>query len=123
MSRAVTDIHSSPPTDYGLKTEEQVERLVTDISRVIEAAEPAKRAGLKELAETLLHEEITTISEVSQAVEYQPQRSRLNPLAPGVLLILLGLGMFIIIPFIGLTLGLIGLVLAIWGGTMSFFKK
>ena len=118
-----TPDHLSSSTDYGLKTEEQVERLVTDISRVIQAAEPAKRAGLKELAETLLHEEISTISEESQAVESQPQRSRFNPLAPGVLLILLGLGMFVIVPFIGLTLGLIGLVLAIWGGTMSFFKK
>jgi len=111
------------PSDYGLKIEEQVERLITNISRVIQAAEPAKRAGLKELAETLLHEEISTIYEESQPVETQPQRSRFNPLAPGVLLILLGLGLFVIIPFIGLTLGLIGLVLAIWGGTMSFFKK
>jgi len=118
-----TPDHSSPSTDYGLKIEEQVERLVTDISRVIQAAEPAKRAGLKELAETLLHEEISTISEESQAVESQLKRSRVNPLAAGILLILLGLGMFVIIPFIGLTLGIIGLVLAIWGGTMSFFKK
>jgi len=118
-----TPDHSSPSNDYGLKIEEQVERLVTDISRVIQAAEPAKRAGLKELAETLLHEEISTISEESQAVESQVKRSRVNPLAAGILLILLGLGMFVIVPFIGLTLGLIGLVLAIWGGTMSFFRK
>ena len=115
--------HSSPHTDYGLKTEEQVERLVTDISRVIQAAEPAKRAGLKELAETLLHEEISTIYEESQPVETQLQRSHFNPLAPGVLLILLGLGLFVIVPFIGVTLGLIGLVLALWGAAMSFFKK
>ena len=65
-----TLIHSSL-NEFEVRTEERVERLVTDISRVIQAAEPAKRAGLKELAETLLHEEISTVSEKSQAVESQ----------------------------------------------------
>jgi hypothetical protein len=64
-----------------------------------------------------------SVSEKSPAVESQPQRFRFNPLVPGVLLIFLGLGMFVIVSFIGLTPGLIGLVLAIWGGTVSFFKK
>ena len=119
----ISTVNHSPHDEFEVRTEEQVERLVVDIVRVIRAAEPDRRAGLKELAEDLLHEEISTIVDEPGAVEPQAQRSRVNPLAPGILLILLGLGMFVIVPFIGLTLGLIGLVLAIWGGTMSFFRK
>ena len=37
--------------EFELRTEEQVEKLVGDIGRVIRNAEPARRAGLKELAE------------------------------------------------------------------------
>jgi hypothetical protein len=105
------------------KTEEQVERLVADISRVIRAAEPEKRAGLKELAETLLHEEVSTITEEPLHVEDAPSRSSANPLAAGILLGILGLGLLLIIPLVGATLAVIGLILVIWGGIISWVKK
>ena len=116
---------SLPQTEFELKTEQQVERLVGDIGRAIRNAEPGRRAGLKELAETLLHEEIVSISEEPQAdaAEVTAVRRRANPLAAGILLGLFGLGLAIIVPFIGLTLGAIGLILVLWGGVISWSRK
>lgn len=107
-----------------IRSEEQVEHLVTDISRIIRAAEPEKRAGLKELAETLLHEEIATIADETAETQRAPERPRrMNPIAPGILLIILGLGLMLIIPLIGITLAGIGLILTVWGGVISGFRK
>ncbi len=111
-------------TTAEIKSEEQVERLVAEMSRVIRAAEPEKRAGLKELAETLLHEEVATIADQAPETARAPGRPRrMNPLAPGLLLIVLGLGLMLIIPLIGITLAAIGLILAVWGGVISGFRK
>jgi hypothetical protein len=105
------------------RAEERIERLVTEISREIQSAEPSRRAELKELAETLLHEEIVTIAE--EPVEARPEgpRKRANPLAAGLLLALLGLGLAIIVPFVGLTLAAIGFCLVLWGGVISWLRK
>jgi hypothetical protein len=120
-----TAASSLPQTEFELKTEQQVERLVGDIGRAIRNAEPGRRAGLKELAETLLHEEIVSISEEPQAdaAEVTAVRRRANPLAAGILLGLFGLGLAIIVPFIGLTLGAIGVILVLWGGVISWSRK
>jgi|ERR1044071_1196400 hypothetical protein len=107
-----------------IRSEEQVERLVAEISRIIRAAEPEKRAGLKELAETLLHEEVAIIADAAPEAQRAPQRPRrMNPLAPGILLIILGLGFMLIIPLIGVTLAAIGFILVVWGGVISGFRK
>ncbi len=111
--------------EFELGTEEQVEKLVGDIGRVIRDADPGRRAGLKELAETLLHEEIVSIPEQPQAdaAEATAVRRRANPLAAGILLGVFGMGLAIIVPFIGLTLGAIGLILVLWGGVISWSRK
>jgi hypothetical protein len=114
---------ATPNTDAGVKAEEQVEKLVADIGRVIRAAEPEKRAGLKELAETLLHEEVSTFTEAPRHIEDGPSRSSANPLAAGILLGILGLGLLLIIPLVGATLAVIGVILVIWGGIISWSKK
>jgi hypothetical protein len=107
-----------------VRSEEQVEHLVTDISRIIRAAQPEKRAGLKELAETLLHEEVATIADEAPETQRMSQRPRrMNPLAPGILLMILGLGLMLIIPLIGVTLAVIGLILVVWGGVISGLRK
>jgi hypothetical protein len=49
--------------------------------------------------------------------------ARLSPLAPGILLIVLGMGFFLIIPLIGGTLAFVGFVMVIWGTALSFLKK
>ena len=115
--------HSLKPDESEAKAEEQIERLVTEISREIQNAEPSRRAGLKELAETLLHEEIVTIVEEPSGPQPEGLRKRTNPLAAGILLTLLGLGLAIILPFVGLTLAAIGFFLALCGGVMSWLRK
>jgi hypothetical protein len=105
------------------KTEERIETLVGDIGRVIRAAEPERRAALKELAETLLHEEVLTIAAAAETTTAESPRGRTNPLAAGILLTLLGFGFALIVPFVGLTLAAIGLILVVWGGAMSWLKR
>jgi hypothetical protein len=114
---------SGRQNEFDLRTEEQVEKLVGDIGRAIRNAEPARRAGLKELAETLLHQEIVTIAEEAGAAEMTAPRTRSNPLAAGILLAALGLGLAIVVPFVGLTLAAIGVILVIWGGVISWSRK
>jgi hypothetical protein len=110
-------------SSFDIKAEQRVEKLVSDISGVIRSAEPEKRAGLKELAETLLHEEISTIVEESPAGPVQSSPSRVNPLAAGLLLVLLGLGFVLLFPLVGMTVAFIGAVLVVWGGAISWFRK
>lgn len=114
---------SSASTGFDVRAEQRVETLVSEISGVIRAAEPEKRAGLKDLAETLLHEEISTIVEESPPVAGQASQSRLNPLATGLLLVIIGLGFLLFFPPVGMTLAFIGAVLVVWGGAISWFKK
>ncbi len=104
--------------------EQEVEKLTAVIGAVIRAAAPEKRAGLKELAETLLHQEISTITE-STAPNGGPASSyrRMNPLASGILILLFGLGFLLIFPLVGVVLAVIGTALMLWGGVMSWARK
>ncbi|HEX2928859.1 MAG TPA: hypothetical protein VHV54_04045 [Candidatus Binatia bacterium] len=106
-----------------IAAENQVEALVSEISRVINAAEPEKRAGLKELAETLLHDEVSSIADAAAPPESGPLRYSSNPLLAGLLLIVLGLGLLLILPPVGATIAFFGVVLAAWGGFISWFRK
>lgn len=103
--------------------ESRIEELVAEIVRTVRAAEPERRAGLKELAEVLLHDEVSSIVEMSTQSESSPRRYGSNPLLAGLLLILVGAGFLIIVPLVGLTLACIGVVLAAWGSFISWFRK
>ena len=105
------------------RADHQLERLVSDIASVIRSAEPGKRAELKDLAEALLRNEFSSIAESSVSVAVPASGDRLNPLLPGILIFILGLGFFLIFPLVGLTLAVIGAVLTIWGGLLSWLKK
>jgi hypothetical protein len=112
-----------PQRDSVSASESRIEELVGEISRTIRAAEAERRAGLKELAETLLHDEISSIVDIPTQQESAPRRHSSNPLLAGLLLILVGLGFLVIVPLVGLTLAFIGVVLAAWGGFISWFRK
>jgi hypothetical protein len=103
------------------RADEQVEQLVAEIAGIIRMAEPEERAELKDLAESLLHDELSTIAEAATLAEARPYR--FNPLAPGILIVLSGFGFFLIFPLVGLTLAAVGAVLMISGGIMSWLKK
>jgi hypothetical protein len=115
--------HERANADFSATTEQEVEKLVAEIGRVIRTGEPEGRDELKELAETLVHEEMSTIpAQPEPAKDYFAQRS-VNPLAGGILLTLLGAGFALIITPVGVGLMLIGLFLVIWGAIMSWAKK
>jgi hypothetical protein len=97
--------------------------LVAEIGEVIRAAEPDRRVKLKELAETLFHDEVSTIAAQSQQVESALRRYGFNPLPLGIILMILSLGFFVISPLLSLILGLIGMVLGVWGGIISWRGK
>jgi hypothetical protein len=118
-----TPAQSVQRNEFEIKAEEQIEKLVGEIGQVIHSADAARRAELKELAETLLHQETVSISEEAQTAETAPLRKRSNPLAAGILLTLFGLGLAIIVPFIGLTMTGIGLILVLWGAVMSWSRS
>jgi Flp pilus assembly protein TadB len=105
------------------QTEEQIESLVTDISRLIRSVAPQQRPELKEFAETLLREEIATIDEHKAEPGTEASRRRFSPLAPGVLLMFLGMGLVLIVPLVGGMIAFIGLIMAIWGVVLSFLRK
>jgi hypothetical protein len=112
-----------PQRDSISASESRIEELVAEISRTIRAAEAERRAGLKELAETLLHDEVASIVDIPTPHETAPRHHSSNPLLAGLLLILVGLGFLVIVPLVGLTLAFIGVVLAAWGGFISWFRK
>jgi hypothetical protein len=115
--------HERGNADFSAATEQEVEKLVAEIGSVIRAAEPERRDELKELAETLVHEEMSTIpAQAEPAKDYFAHRS-VNPLAGGILLTLLGAGFALIIAPVGVGLMLIGLFLVIWGAIISWAKK
>lgn len=101
----------------------QVERLVAEIAGVIRSVEPERRSELKQLAETLLREEISSIAEQSPGMQATIASQRLNPLLPGIFLTLVGFGFFLLFPLVGIALAGIGVVLMVWGAVLSGLRK
>ena len=110
------------PGNFTEGPDQQVEKLVADIAGVIRAAPPEKRAELKDLAEALLRDEISSIVE-SSTVDREGRPYRSNPLFGGVLLALVGLGFLLVFPMVAVTLLALGAVLIIWGGVISWLRK
>jgi hypothetical protein len=121
-AQTYTEMHVGN-TDSSPSPEQEVEKLVAEIGSRIRAAEPQRRGELKELAETLVREEMSTIpTQPEAAKDYFAQR-RPNPLAGGILLTMLGAGLALIFTPVGLSLMLIGLFLVVWGAIMSWARK
>jgi hypothetical protein len=114
---------SNSQSELVIATERRLEKLVSEISALVHSAEPAKRESLRELAETLLHQEMLDVGEATESSGEAPLRSRSNPLAAGLLLLAAGAGLVFIVPPIGLTLMVLALALIGWGAVISFFRK
>ena len=102
--------------------DEEIERLAQQIGRLIQGAEPRKREDLKELAYTLIREEMIQGNEAAQTGEPVPP-GPFNPLGAGVLLLVLGGGLSFIFGPVGLVLMLGGLIFIVWGALLSWVKK
>ena len=109
----------SPESDFTIGTEQQVETLVGDLGRAIRAAAPRERAGLKELAETLLREEFSGIDEPAEPKKAEPFRRPFNPLAVGILLMILGVGIALVVPPVGLSVVAVAAALTAFTGVAA----
>ncbi len=112
---------SDSPNSIQQAVEEEIERLAQEIGRLIGKAEPKRQEDLKELAYTLIREEIIQGDEEEQRGEGSPQ-APFNPLGVGFLFFVLGAGLFIIFPAVGLLLMLGGIFFILLGALLSWFK-
>ncbi|MGH7772176.1 MAG: hypothetical protein ACREQA_08040 [Candidatus Binatia bacterium] len=102
--------------------EQEVERLSQEIGRLIQSAEPQRREDLKELAYTLIREEMFETGGGEQTKEASSPRP-LNPLGVGVLIFVLGAGLSFIFGPVGIVLMLGGLIFILWGALISWLKR
>lgn len=101
--------------------EQEVEELAQRIGRLLQGVEPQKREDLKELAYTLIREEMIQAGEGERAAEGSPP-GPFNPLGAGVLILILGAGLSFIFGPVGLVLILGGLIFIVWGMIISWVK-
>lgn len=113
---------SDSPNSGHQAPDEEIERLAQQIGRLIQSAEPRRREDLKELAYTLIREEMIQGSDAAQAAEGAPP-GPFNPLGAGVLILVLGGGLSFVFGPIGLLLMLGGLIFIVWGALLSWVKR
>jgi hypothetical protein len=112
-------VASDTPISGQLGPEQEIERLAQEIGRLIQSAEPERREDLKELAYTLIREEMIQRGEGEKTGEGSPP-GPFNPLGTGVLFLILGAGLSFIFGPVGLLLMLGGLIFIVWGALISW---
>ncbi len=113
---------SDSPNSRHQTPEQEIERLAQQIGRLIQSAEPERREDLKELAYTLIREEVFQRAD-GEKPEQRSAPTPLNPLGSGVLIFILGGGLSFIFGPVGIVLMLGGLLFIVWGAVISMFKK
>ena len=113
---------SEPPKSDSESTEAEVERLAERIGRLIRSVEPDKREDLKELAFSLVREELIQGEEPQQPASGSAP-APMNPLGAGVLFFVLGAGLSFIFGPVGLALMVGGMFFMVWGAILSWMKK
>jgi Flp pilus assembly protein TadB len=102
-------------------TEQEIERLVDEISRAIQRSPADQRHELRSYASSLISD-IATQSPVQPSQTGAPaERRPFGLVAAGLALLVIGAGFALMIPPIGLTLVALGVVLAIWGGIAGWW--
>jgi hypothetical protein len=112
---------SHSPNSGHQAPEQEIERLAQEIGRLIQSAEPQRREDLKELAYTLIREEMFQGGEGEQGAGGSPP-GPFNPLGAGVLILILGAGLSFIFGPVGLVLMLGGVLFILWGAVISWVK-
>lgn len=113
---------SDTANSSGQQVEKEIENLAQEIGRLIQRAEPQRREDLKELAYTLIREEMFQRGEGERADETSPP-GPFNPLGSGVLILVLGAGLSFIFGGVGVVLMLGGLIFIVWGAAISWLKR
>ncbi len=112
---------SDNPNSGHQAPDQEIERLAQEIGRLIQSTEPERREDLKELAYTLIREEIF---ERDGRVETGGRAAAgpFNPLGSGVLILILGAGLSFVFGPVGLALMLGGLIFIVWGAVITWVK-
>ena len=113
---------SNTPNSGQQTPEDEVEKLAQDIGRLIRAVEPQRREDLKELAYTLIREEMNPGPAGEGVIEGSPV-GPFNPFGVGVLILVLGAGLSFLFGPVGLVLMLGGFIFIMWGVLISWVKK
>jgi uncharacterized membrane protein len=103
------------------KREEEIERHAREIGRLIREADPETQEELIEAASAIMREE----AQVRRTEESpHPERQRkMNPMAAGLGLLVIGVGLAFLMPAVGVVLIIIGFAALIWGVVITGFKK
>ena len=112
---------SDTPNSGHQTPDQEIEKLAQEIGRLIQTAEPQRREDLKELAYTLIREEIFLRGEGERTGE-KSVAGPFNPLGVGVLIFVLGAGLSFIFGPVGLLLMLGGIFFILWGAVISWVK-
>ncbi len=113
---------SDSPNSRHQTPEQEIERLAQQIGRLIQSVEPERREDLKELAYTLIREEVFQRGE-DEKPERRSNPAPFNPLGSGVLIFILGGGLSFIFGPVGIVLMLGGLLFMLWGAAISLVKR
>jgi hypothetical protein len=115
-------VTSEPPDIAPDAREKEIERLAEELGRLIRGVDPERREDLKELAFTLIREEIFQHEEPSVKEGGPTPPAPFNPLGTGVLIFVLGGGLSFVFGPVGLFLMLAGIVFIVWGALISWIK-
>ena len=114
---------TSDSTNPGRGTQEsEIEKLAQEIGRLIRSADPERQEDFKELALTLIREEVIQRGGGEQGAEGSLP-GPFNPLGTGFLILLMGGGLSFIFGPVGLFLMACGFFLVVWGGVMSLLRR
>lgn len=112
---------SDPANPAPEAREQEIERLASELGRLIQGADPERHEDLKELAFALIREEfIHKPGDEGGAAGSAP--APFNPLGTGVLIFVLGAGLSFVFGPVGLVLMAGGIIFIIWGALISWFK-
>ncbi len=93
--------------------EKEIEKLAEETGRRIREADPETQQELREAASAMMREESSATS--STEATQRRRRRPMNPLAFGILLLVVGVGFFLFFPPIGLFMIVVGLIGVVWG--------
>ena len=97
------------------EVELEIERHVQEIGRLIDRSEPEKQNELRQMVWSLMEQEVLQKTETVEQEEREWMRRPMNPLALGLLFLILGVAVFFLLPPVGLILAFGGVLGIIWG--------
>jgi hypothetical protein len=115
-------VTSDPAKPAPEAREQEIERLASELGRLIQGADPERREDLKELAFALIREEFIHKPGDEGGAAAGSVPAPFNPLGTGVLIFVLGAGLSFVFGPVGLVLMLGGIIFVVWGALISWIK-